>query len=181
MNEIDYKYIFKYNESGDLYNYVEINDDKQVLSYYFLTANTLVRYDKQNNTKSFTKYNADEEVVMLQRFEANESWVTISVNPKIKPKKDDENETFYRFPQYYHSIKQNHSTKSPEEKFTKFPKKTKEIILNNNNIVNFKITNENIKKWHSCISSDILCEVGMFCVDKVKRVDVKNHLFFKDF
>ncbi len=101
---MDYKYIFKYDEKGDLYNYVELDSDSTVSSYYYLTANTLTRYDKNLSEKHKIKYKKGQDVILKHRFDSGESWITICTRPvEIEKEIEDEeqyNASTYRFPKF---------------------------------------------------------------------------------
>ena len=68
------KYIFKFNQDDELYNYVELNSDK-VISYFKVEENKLIRFDKRNHTKHFIKFKND--VKLKQKFISGESFITV--------------------------------------------------------------------------------------------------------
>lgn len=75
MSKNNSKYIFKYNKEGELYNYVELNHKENVISYFKVDYNTLVRFDKTTNTKQFIKFK--NKVKLKQKFMVGESFITV--------------------------------------------------------------------------------------------------------
>lgn len=69
------QYVLKYNDQDDLYCYIEKNDKGKILSYYSLVNNRLVRYDSEQDHRSFVEF--IEPCRMSQRFSDGESWITV--------------------------------------------------------------------------------------------------------
>lgn len=153
------KYIFKHNEKGDLYYYVELDKKGKTNAYYFFSANTLIRYDKTQKQKHYVKYKEGQDIVLLQRFEAGESWITIALRPEKtfeETKKENEdfeeyfkNNVTYRFQEYYHN--ENLGNASCQNLGT--PKKEKEFIFKNNCVERFKINKDLVEKWSEIINA----------------------------
>lgn len=68
-------FIFKYDKEGNLYNYIELGRKEEMLCFCSFKNNVLIRYMKDENYKSLTKFK--ENCKMVHRFEAGESWVSI--------------------------------------------------------------------------------------------------------
>lgn len=68
-------YIFKYNKSDELYNYIELNKLDKITSYFKLEDNKLIRFDKNSDTKQLIKFK--NKVRIKQKFMAGESFITI--------------------------------------------------------------------------------------------------------
>lgn len=69
------RYILKYNEDGQLYNYVELNNVDSVMAYMKLDGQKVIKYDRVNDTKQLVYYK--NPVEMRQRFNDGQSFVTI--------------------------------------------------------------------------------------------------------
>lgn len=69
------KYIFKYNQEDELYNYVELNSSNKVISYFNIENNSLIRYDKKNDTKQLIKFK--QPIKLKQKFMLGESFITV--------------------------------------------------------------------------------------------------------
>lgn len=74
MAKKDIKYIFKYNQDDELYNYVELNYNK-ISSYFKVEKNILIRFDRRNRTKQLIKFKND--VKLKQKFMSGESFITV--------------------------------------------------------------------------------------------------------
>ena len=149
---MDYKYIFRYNENADLYNYVELDKKEKVSSYVFLSANTLVRYDKNLKQKQKINYERNQDTILMHRFEAGESWVTVCLRPA---EIEEEIETSYkgnatyRFPEFYHNLEGLHSDSErfKDIKFISPPQKEREMLLISNGLKQISIHQKNVKDW----------------------------------
>ena len=75
MSKNNSKYIFKYNKEGELYNYIELNHKDNVISYFKVDYNTLMRFDKTTNTKQLIKFK--NKVKLKQKFMVGESFITV--------------------------------------------------------------------------------------------------------
>lgn len=69
------KYIFKYNQQNELYNYVELNRSDKVLSYFKIENRTLIRFDKATNTKHLIKFKS--KIKLKQKFMSGESFIAV--------------------------------------------------------------------------------------------------------
>jgi hypothetical protein len=69
------KYIFKYNQEGELYNYIELNKVDKIISYFKIEDSTLIRFDKNSDTKQLIKFK--NKVKLKQKFMAGESFITV--------------------------------------------------------------------------------------------------------
>lgn len=72
---INNKYIFKYNQDGELYNYVELNKTDKVLSYFKIEGKTLIRFDKTTDTKQLITFKP--KIKLKQKFMSGESFITV--------------------------------------------------------------------------------------------------------
>jgi hypothetical protein len=75
MSKNNNKYILKYNQEGDLYNYVELNRANKVISYFKIEDKNLIRFDRGSQTKQLIKFK--QNVKLKQKFIAGESFVTV--------------------------------------------------------------------------------------------------------
>ena len=142
-------YIFKYNIKGDLYNYCELDNKNKILSIYNLENNKLIRYDKDYDTRHYVKYSKSKEVVLAQRFQHGESWVTVMIKPDIviEIEKNDDNCAEYSNPEYYHWLKKEEKTD-----FIFPPDIDKQYIFEGNRLNKFKIKTDFIGKWKEIVS-----------------------------
>jgi hypothetical protein len=69
------KYIFKYNQDDELYNYVELNKSEKILSYFKIENNTLTRFDRQTDVKQLITFK--QKVELRQKFMGGESFITV--------------------------------------------------------------------------------------------------------
>lgn len=98
-------YEFEYDIDGYLVKYKEFSGES-IHTYFFITGNTLIRYEGFGEYKSIIKYKSP--VKFLHRFEANESWLT-----PIKREKEElieeeiESTTELKYPEYYSSTPTN--------------------------------------------------------------------------
>ena len=69
------KYVFKYNQNNELYNYVELNKSNKVISYFKINGKTLTRFDKHSDTKQLIRFKS--KVKLKQKFMSGESFVTV--------------------------------------------------------------------------------------------------------
>lgn len=69
------KYIFKYNQEGELYNYVELNNSNKIISYFKVEDKKLIRFDKFSDTKQLIKFK--NRIKLKQKFMAGESFITV--------------------------------------------------------------------------------------------------------
>lgn len=69
------KYIFKYDQNGELYNYVELNKIDKIVSYFKLEGKKLIRFDKSSDTKQLIIFK--NPVRIKQKFMAGESFLSI--------------------------------------------------------------------------------------------------------
>lgn len=75
MNKKYNKYVFKYNQDDELYNYVELNSSDKVESYFKVEGRTVIRFDKRSKTKQLITFKKD--IHLKQKFQANESFLTV--------------------------------------------------------------------------------------------------------
>ncbi len=75
MSKNNSKYIFKYNKEDELYNYVELNTNNKVISYFMIENSTLIRYDKKSDTKNLIKFK--HPIKLKQKFMLGESFITV--------------------------------------------------------------------------------------------------------
>lgn len=154
-------YYFEYNKEGYLYQYSEVSSGDTVINC-FVTGSTIIRYEKEDEYKIFQKYTSS--VKLLQRFEAGESWLTISVD--IKSENNDIDEEYdelgeiidRRFPDYY-----NKSNKSALEEFEIYylngikvlnPILNKRIQIENDEVTEYKtkLDNKKIRQWRNLVN-----------------------------
>jgi len=69
------KYIFKYNQEGKLYNYVELNRVGKVASYFKLEGRKLIRFDRGSDIKQVIVFKTD--VILKQKFLSGERFITV--------------------------------------------------------------------------------------------------------
>jgi hypothetical protein len=70
------KYILKYGQNNELYNYIELNKGNKVISYFKLkNDNKLIRYDRHSNKKELIKFK--NNVKLKQKFMAGESFISV--------------------------------------------------------------------------------------------------------
>ena len=75
MGKNNNKFIFKYNQEDELYNYVELNSSNKVLSYFKVEDNKLIRYDKKTKTKAMIKFKS--KIKLKQKFFSNVSFISV--------------------------------------------------------------------------------------------------------
>jgi len=68
-------YIFKYNQKGELYNYIELNRLNKILSFFKLEEKKLIRFDRISNTKQLIVFK--NSIRFKQRFMAGESFISV--------------------------------------------------------------------------------------------------------
>ena len=69
------KYIFKYNQQNELYNYIELNKADKVISYFIIKDKTLIRFDRTTDTKQLITFKS--KIKLKQKFMSGESFVTV--------------------------------------------------------------------------------------------------------
>jgi hypothetical protein len=69
------KYVFKYDQNGELYNYVELNKLDKIVSYFKLEGKKLIRFDRSSDKKQLVVFK--NPVRIKQKFMDGESFVSI--------------------------------------------------------------------------------------------------------
>lgn len=69
------KYVFKYNQNGELYNYIELNKVDKIISYFKISDKILVRFDRYTDIKQLIKFKS--KIKLKQKFMSGESFVTV--------------------------------------------------------------------------------------------------------
>lgn len=75
MSKNNNKYIFKYNQQNELYNYIELNRAGKILSYFKIEGRTLIRFDRTTDTKHLITFKSN--IKLKQKFLSGESFVTV--------------------------------------------------------------------------------------------------------
>lgn len=69
------KYILKYNQENELYNYIELNKAGKVISYFKIKDKTLIRFDRMTDIKQLIKFKS--KVKLKHNFISGESFVSV--------------------------------------------------------------------------------------------------------
>jgi hypothetical protein len=139
-------YYFEYDKEGYLYKYTEkYEDESLVLCDYFLNSDTVIKLEENGKYKNYIRYECP--VQFKHRFEAGESWVTVTRKVSPITKEDDYLEGI---------IDRNYPWTSDEKNpnpYYEYPSVKSQLNFKDGEIYNlkFKIKKSLINNWYNTI------------------------------
>jgi hypothetical protein len=145
-------YYFEYDKEGYLYKYTEkYEDESLVLCDYFLNSDTVIKLEENGKYKNYIKYECP--VQFKHRFEAGESWVTVTRKVSPITKEDDYLEGMIdrNYP-WTSSYPWTSDEKNPNP-YYEYPNVKSQLNFKDDEIYNlkFKIKKSLINNWYNTI------------------------------
>lgn len=145
-------YHFEYDKEGYLCKYTEHYDDENlVLCDYFIKYDTVIKLEENGKYKNYIKY--ESPVQLKHRFEAGESWVTVTKKVSPIEKEDDYLEGMIdrNYP-WTSSYPWTSDEKNPNP-YYEYPSVKSQLNFKDDEIYNlkFKIKKSLINNWYNTI------------------------------